>query len=1083
MNNNASFGACTSSGAIPPTYHPHYLPPTNNALAEVYDWGHDGWTVGTPVYMGDYTYPGSPFEGWELQIGGTGRVQAFQNCAGTMMASIGGMTMTGSLTSYSNIAGSARGTWTGNATMSGATLAIRQVTRIDTLASAVVVTTVLKNTSATAAPDVYYLRSCDPDNGQTWSGNFSTVNKIVHQNEDARHLVQVKSYDASLTETKSYMALATKDCRAKCFIYTSWWLGSTIDLATVWNETYGSPGSSVQYTLGACLPPSCGASDIAIGLVYKIGTIAAGDSAIISYAYVFNGDAGIEDAFPDPVIALNGTVQPLVPVPNDNHDTIDVCLTPGVTSINVDLFNSDDKNWSWSTWTWSPGLGLATTTGIHNVITTTGLPPVFTYTITGTDSASGMTSCLNKTFYLTVITCNGAEVNSPCEGDTLWFNAPGDSTGATYQWYGPAPSTSIFATTQKTFIYPASTAHNGSYHVIKTVAGVPDTSETTATVHHKPVLTVTSNAPLCIGAANTLLLFANTDSAVAAYDWTSTTGFTSALANPTIAGFSTADTGMYTVVVTTSYGCKDTGQVPVTLVPPPPPPVVTALTPYCKDDLFMPFSVSGIAAGATVQWYNVGTGGTPSPTAPVVNTAVPGSYTYWFTQTIGSCESLRDSVTVVVNPKPVTDFLPDPHPGCPLDTVIFTNTTAGATVYQWLFGDGLSSTDANPVHYYTTNQDSYNVTLKATNIFGCYSTNTQTINVRHRITADFSFSDSIVCNGTPVTVNDLSFFTKFNTTPLTVMVCDWTFGDGNTQTENGGVSVNHLYEKEGYYHVTLHVTDSIGCEATISKDVLIIQPHISAVIDTTFCLPDGVVFPFNVIMSTTPVTPLNDYYNFLWTPNDGHLSSVTDQNPNFTGLGDYTYTLTATLNTEGCSAEHVVTLHSTLPTPLTNVTKDTKIMYGNSIQLNADSTMFYTWTPNDGSLNNPNINNPVATPTVTTTYTVYGMDKYGCRDTAFITVFVDSTQTEFIPTAFTPNGDGKNDVFRLIGSKFHHLLEFRIYNRWGQQVFYTATKEQGWDGTFNGVPQDMGVYYYTIICARPGYFENIVYKGEVTLIR
>jgi len=71
MNNNASFGTCSG---IPPTYHPH-TPGTGN-LAEVYDWGKDGWTVGTPPYMGDYTYPGSPFEGWELQIGG-GRVQAF----------------------------------------------------------------------------------------------------------------------------------------------------------------------------------------------------------------------------------------------------------------------------------------------------------------------------------------------------------------------------------------------------------------------------------------------------------------------------------------------------------------------------------------------------------------------------------------------------------------------------------------------------------------------------------------------------------------------------------------------------------------------------------------------------------------------------------------------------------------------------------------------------------------------------------------------------------------------------------------------------------------------------------------------
>jgi gliding motility-associated-like protein len=92
--------------------------------------------------------------------------------------------------------------------------------------------------------------------------------------------------------------------------------------------------------------------------------------------------------------------------------------------------------------------------------------------------------------------------------------------------------------------------------------------------------------------------------------------------------------------------------------------------------------------------------------------------------------------------------------------------------------------------------------------------------------------------------------------------------------------------------------------------------------------------------------------------------------------------------------------------------------------------------------------------------------------------------TEDIPTGFTPNGDGLNDVFRVVGLKYQDLVDFRVYNRWGQQVFYTNNYKDGWDGTFNGVKQDMGTYFYTIIVARPGGAGNdIVYKGEVTLIR
>src|SRR3954469_14928396 len=72
MQGNGSFGV--PSGA-PSGYHPHGV---GTALAEVYDYGHDGWTVGTPAYMGDYTYPGSPFEGWEIQYNGTARAQGYQ---------------------------------------------------------------------------------------------------------------------------------------------------------------------------------------------------------------------------------------------------------------------------------------------------------------------------------------------------------------------------------------------------------------------------------------------------------------------------------------------------------------------------------------------------------------------------------------------------------------------------------------------------------------------------------------------------------------------------------------------------------------------------------------------------------------------------------------------------------------------------------------------------------------------------------------------------------------------------------------------------------------------------------------------
>ena len=153
------------------------------------------------------------------------------------------------------------------------------------------------------------------------------------------------------------------------------------------------------------------------------------------------------------------------------------------------------------------------------------------------------------------------------------------------------------------------------------------------------------------------------------------------------------------------------------------------------------------------------------------------------------------------------------------------------------------------------------------------------------------------------------------------------------------------------------------------------------------------------------------------------------------------------------------------------------------MQLSVQGAYTYYWTPNNGTLDNPNINNPVATPTDTmTVYRVVGSTLYGCKDTAYITVRVDQFTTDNIPTAFTPNGDGTNDVFRVAGLRFQKLVDFRIYNRWGLEVFTTSDPKQGWDGTYQGEPQDMGVYNYQVIISYPDSKQK-GYKGTVTLIR
>ncbi len=170
------------------------------------------------------------------------------------------------------------------------------------------------------------------------------------------------------------------------------------------------------------------------------------------------------------------------------------------------------------------------------------------------------------------------------------------------------------------------------------------------------------------------------------------------------------------------------------------------------------------------------------------------------------------------------------------------------------------------------------------------------------------------------------------------------------------------------------------------------------------------------------------------------------------------------------------------PLPQVDAGDDVTIYYGQQTELHAGAEgIIYLWTPTTG-LNYFTEPNPIASPQTTTTYTIKVIDANQCKNSDSVTVFVRDDIPVIIPSAFSPNGDGRNDVFRIANSSFHRLQEFRIFNRWGQEVFSTTDIKKGWDGTFNNIPQEAGVYNYLIRVAYPdGKVE--LFKGDVTLVR
>ncbi len=144
----------------------------------------------------------------------------------------------------------------------------------------------------------------------------------------------------------------------------------------------------------------------------------------------------------------------------------------------------------------------------------------------------------------------------------------------------------------------------------------------------------------------------------------------------------------------------------------------------------------------------------------------------------------------------------------------------------------------------------------------------------------------------------------------------------------------------------------------------------------------------------------------------------------------------------------------------------------------------YHWYPEEG-LDNPNIHNPIAEPEQTTTYTVVVTDEGDCEAYREVTVVVINPDCDepniFLPTAFSPNGDGQNDVLYL-RSNIVDEMELAIYNRWGQRIFTTIDKETGWEGTFKGELQTPDVYGY-YLKAKCYNGQDFFKKGNITLLR
>jgi gliding motility-associated-like protein len=417
-----------------------------------------------------------------------------------------------------------------------------------------------------------------------------------------------------------------------------------------------------------------------------------------------------------------------------------------------------------------------------------------------------------------------------------------------------------------------------------------------------------------------------------------------------------------------------------------------------------------------------------------------------------------------------------PISGCVPFVVNFVNSSTSATNFVWDFGDGSpTSTAINPSHTYTTG-GVFTVTLTANNPNGCTASTdqfTMIVTVKtDSISANFNMVKVDSCN--PYTANFINTSIFNGTNPATFT---WDFGDGSP-TFTGTTPPLHPYLTAGPFTVTLTMVDPTACNTPSVKTKVI--DYNASLVSALFQMPDSVCMP--AIVNFTDQS--NNAVTYNWTFGDGQTSTQIYPTNTYASPGIYTVRL-ITINTATCNKRD--TLEKTITvfvSPIADFSITPNIPSPNTpfvftnLSVGASS---YLWDFGDGQTSTQK--DEVHAYDADGSYLVCltASNQIGCKDTTCKLVRSKVIPLAEVPTGFSPNGDGKNDILFVRGYGIRTMV-FRIYNRWGQKIFESNDKSIGWDGTFKGAKQEMEVYAYTLdVDFKDG--TKDFKKGNVTLLK
>lgn len=391
------------------------------------------------------------------------------------------------------------------------------------------------------------------------------------------------------------------------------------------------------------------------------------------------------------------------------------------------------------------------------------------------------------------------------------------------------------------------------------------------------------------------------------------------------------------------------------------------------------------------------------------------------------------------------------------------------TRWFWEFGDGSIDSVKQPAAHIYPAPGIYDVKLYILGNNGCFSdTFRRSITIGSRPIANFGYPPGTICSGAPVFFSDSSLL-QFGS----IERYEWNVDNGNSRTIRFSPGYTAVFAP-GPHKVSMQVFTREGCVSAETSRLLNAEagPELTlAAADA--CINEPVHF---TAANTSTGVVVNQWYLAF---GDGQSSTQPVVSHTYTRKGEYQVRLSAA-GANGCLSD---TLFKTVSIEGTTAFagNDTLVAMGQPLQLHAAGGTLYNWSPATG-LSDPSQADPIAILQQDQRYTLTAYTTAGCASTDEIFIKVVKGPAFYVPNAFTPNGDGKNDRFRFLPVGMKSIRYFRVFNRFGQLVYSSADPAKGWDGMLGSKPQATGTYVWQVSGEDyNGVIQTL--RGTVVLIR